>query len=809
MSEAPASIPSNAIVVEVLNRENYSNWSALVRNYLIGNGLWYDIIQDKDDEKEVPYIEDNDEDPKNHIEGNDKGSKPRFQGNFIEALKPPFPMPSPQDEEDPEQSYIEGNDENQTSKKKNENDSTKSTSAKESRSRKWEYKNRRALHAIQLSCGKAVGQIKECKTAKEAWKHLKTSFSEDVYAHYDSKQSRFFSELILQTNVRKGFLDDAKESISISPEDIFTKSPEGKTVLHVAVEAGHVEIVKILVEMGKKTLVKMQDKKGYTALALAAKLTDNKEMVECMVEIGGDELLSIAAKEGPVYEIPVLLASARGHKKMTRFLFNNTPWPLLRRNRWQCALVLLSRCIYNEIFDVAAAIIQHPDAQRMPLNDEAKNLRPIYALAHMPSAFRSAETRLHWCQLLIYNVLRVEDQNNNKSIEIVFHEPDEIERPYVTTHTLPGLGRLFGRFQLFVQTLIISNFEVIQKIHEKKMNHYHAMEILNCLCERIPTMVEEELREASAYDAMLQAAKNGITEFIESMKGANPDLLLAMDESKRGIFAHAIVNRQEGVFNLIHDIETKEIFTSCEDALKNNLLHIAAELAPSRYLDRISNAALQMQRELQWFQEVKKVVPRWCHEAKDGNDKTASEVFTDEHKELLKRGQQWAKETAGAFTLVGTLIITMMFAAAFTAPGGNDDKHGTPVFLGESTFTFFIVSDAISLITSSSSVLMFIGILTSRYAEQDFIKWLPMKLLFGLVTLFLSVASMMCTFCAALALMLKGYYRIVIAAMWLALLPILVFVPSLLRLTSEISRSTVRFDKLAAKKKKNRDSGSM
>lgn len=121
-------------------------------------------------------------------------------------------------------------------------------------------------------------------------------------------------------------------------------------MLHVAVEAGHVEIVKILVEMGKKTLVKMQDKKGYTALALAAKLTDNKEMVECMVEIGGDELLSIAAKEGPVYEIPVLLASARGHKKMTRFLFNNTPWPLLRRNRWQCALVLLSRCIYNEIF---------------------------------------------------------------------------------------------------------------------------------------------------------------------------------------------------------------------------------------------------------------------------------------------------------------------------------------------------------------------------------------------------------------------------------------------------------------------------
>ncbi|TKY65538.1 Ankyrin repeat-containing protein [Spatholobus suberectus] len=118
-------------------------------------------------------------------------------------------------------------------------------------------------------------------------------------------------------------------------------------------------------------------------------------------------------------------------------------------------------------------------------------------------------------------------------------------------------------------------------------------------------MSEAELHEASAYDAMLQAAKNGITEFIESMKDANPDLLLAMDESKRGIFAHAIMNRQEEVFKLIYDIESKMIITSREDALENNLLHIAAELGPSSYLDCISNAALQMQRELQWFRVIK------------------------------------------------------------------------------------------------------------------------------------------------------------------------------------------------------------
>ncbi|TKY65552.1 Ankyrin repeat-containing protein [Spatholobus suberectus] len=727
-----ASITSNAIVVEVLNRENYLNWSALMENYLRGNGLWCDII-----------------------EGNAKDD---------------------------------------------------------------DEKNRRALHAIQLSCGKALGQIRKFTKAKEAWDHLKTSFSEEVKARrQDPPQTRFDSSedqstSPLQIFVRKGFLDDAKLGIDISPDEVFFRSPDdGRTVLHVAVKAGHVELVKKLVKMGKQRLLKMQDKKGYTALALAAKLTDNKEMAELMVETGGVELLTIASRaeeddKGVDDEIPVLLASDKGHKKVTRYLFNKTPWSVLRQNSWQYGVVLLSRCINNEILDVAAAILQHFDAQQISLSHAKKELRPIYALARIPSAFPSTGTKLNWWERFIYNICKPEDLNN-ETIKIVLHEPDEIQSPKIMTHTLPGLSRLFGRFRQFVQISILLKFRVFERIYNEKKDHYLVLVILNCLCKRISVMSERELldEKVSAYDAMLQAAKNGITEFIELMSGANPDLLLAMDESKRGIFVHAIVNRRAEVFQLIHGLQSnKEIITSREDTLGNNLLHIAAELGPSRYLDPLSNAALQMQRELQWFQEVKEVMPQWCHEAKDANGKMASEVFTDDHKELLKSGQQWAKETASSFTLVGTLIITIMFAAAFTVPGGNSGDKGTPIFLGKDIFTFFIVSDAISLVTSSSSVLMFIGILTSRYAEEDFNKSLPLKLLFGLVTLFLSVASMMCAFCAALALVLQGYRRIVIAAMWLALLPILVFVPSLLRLASEISQSTMRFDKLAAKKHKNR-----
>jgi hypothetical protein len=63
-----------------------------------------------------------------------------------------------------------------------------------------------------------------------------------------------------------------------------------------------------------------------------------------------------------------------------------------------------------------------------------------------------------------------------------------------------------------------------------------------------------------------------------------------------------------------------------------------------------------------------------------------------------------------------------MFAAAFTVPGGNNQDSGIPLLLKDETFNVFIISDAISLFTSSTSVLLFIGILTGRYAEKDFLK---------------------------------------------------------------------------------------
>ena len=146
------------------------------------------------------------------------------------------------------------------------------------------------------------------------------------------------------------------------------------------------------------------------------------------------------------------------------------------------------------------------------------------------------------------------------------------------------------------------------------------------------------------------------------------------------------------------------------------------------------------------WQEVKKVVPPSCIETRNSQGLTPRELFTKEHEELLKKAESWMKGTANSCMVVSTLITTGVFSAAFTIPGGNNDNTGTPNYLEKPSFMVFAISDATALISSSTSVLIFLSILISRYAEDDFLKSLPSKLISGLVTLFVSIISMMVAF---------------------------------------------------------------
>jgi hypothetical protein len=170
---------------------------------------------------------------------------------------------------------------------------------------------------------------------------------------------------------------------------------------------------------------------------------------------------------------------------------------------------------------------------------------------------------------------------------------------------------------------------------------------------------------------------------------------------------------------------------------------------------------------------------------------TPWELFIEDHKELKEQGEKWMKDTANYCMLVATLIATVVFAAAFTVPGGNNQDTGTPIFLKNNWFMVFFISDAMALLSSSTSILIFLSILTSRYAEQDFLVSLPARLLFGLTTLFVSIGSMVVAFSATCFLVYNSKMAWVpITIIASAGIPVTLFVVLHYQLWADIIRST-------------------
>ena len=124
---------------------------------------------------------------------------------------------------------------------------------------------------------------------------------------------------------------------------------------------------------------------------------------------------------------------------------------------------------------------------------------------------------------------------------------------------------------------------------------------------------------------------------------------------------------------------------------------------------------------------------------RDNKNRTPWELFTKEHKKLRREGEKWMKDTVNFYIIVATLITGVVFAAAFTVPGGSNQDTGIPIFLKSIWFRVFFIWDAIALFSSSSSILIFLSILTPRFTEMDFLVSLPSKLVLGLTTLFFPI----------------------------------------------------------------------
>ncbi|PRQ56177.1 putative ankyrin repeat-containing domain, PGG domain-containing protein [Rosa chinensis] len=521
--------------------------------------------------------------------------------------------------------------------------------------------------------------------------------------------------------------------------------------------------------------LKIKGKDGKTALVVAIN-TGKKEMVKCMVR--KDEYI-VRIRDGS-NRLPVVLAYRNSFWDIARYLYSKTPVEDLNGSN---GATLVSQCFYAKQYDIAWDLIH-----RCPSLITTKDLfgeSPLLALASVPAAFQSGMQLIFW-KKWIYNRIQIPDSpdfNDDNDTRITIEDGnDNIDTNNNNTIAISTLSSIFHK------NFIWSG---INHIYEMKLVHTRSTEFLNCMCDGIKHLNDEQMKDGVLQSSVLRAVERGIPEFVIGICNANRELARGTNEMGRSIFHYAIKCRQEKVYNLIYGHDMRNAISSLTDAYNNNMLHMAALLSPFAQLNRIPSAALQMQRELQWFKEVETVVAPKAREFINWTDyMTPRDLFTKHHKNLLKEGEKWMKDTATSFTVVGALIVTLMFATAFTVPGGYKEDTGFPIFINERLFMVFIISDAISLFSATTSSLMFLGILTSRYAEDDFLKSLPTKMIIGLFTLFFSIATMMIAFSAALILILQEKPWTAIPIILLSCVPVTLFAVIKIPLLIEIILST-------------------
>ncbi|GMP36781.1 hypothetical protein CsSME_00008792 [Camellia sinensis var. sinensis] len=533
----------------------------------------------------------------------------------------------------------------------------------------------------------------------------------------------------------KGDWDSAKGFFDQDPDALTAHITDAKqTALHLAISSGRsIEFVGKLVDLMPPEALALRASQGRTALHIAA-LYGNTKAAVILVE---KHPTSLYIRSYDQNQLPLHFAANGGHKDTLLYLLSVTKEddPVSKPFAYPSGALLLYHAVDSEFYDIALDLVgRHPELATAKLVDGKHALK---TMARKASAFPSS-VRLNRWQRLVYS-----------------------------------LSRKLQAMLWKVLELLVPHIKHVQK---QKLMHFQAIQLVKSLCEKIGSSNDSEVYELICY-VILTATRYGIHEVVEEVVESFPQAIWYVDNDGYNIFGLAVIYRCENVFNLIYQMSGhKQDMMFVVDKNWNTMLHLAGRLAPFDKLNLVPGAALQMQRELQWFKEVENLVTPGYKEYQNEGNEFPSMVFTKEHKKLVEEGEKWMKDTANSCTIAAALIATIAFAAVITVPGGTNGTNGVPVFSKANAFIVFIVSDAISLFTSTMSLLMFLSILTSRYAEGDFLYVLPKRLIIGLVTLFMSITTMILAFSSTLYLVFgnnKEWILIPVAA--LACLPITSF----------------------------------
>ncbi|KAF8036151.1 hypothetical protein BT93_C1987 [Corymbia citriodora subsp. variegata] len=531
------------------------------------------------------------------------------------------------------------------------------------------------------------------------------------------------------------FLEKLVELFSLDPEALEMVDCDGRTALHNAVLCGSIRMVKALVRSNPK-LTQLADNKGRAPLGISAlEASRHKEIAWFLAKNTTDDGPSHPFSSSSAIDTIIDL-TYNGHHDITLYLVRRYPH-----------LLIAKRASLMESLLHALAMSQY----------------------HWPSG-----TKLSFLEALIYKCMPVDlsykptDKNSDPVLQIL-------------RRSLWNVAKI--------------GVPIIKRVHEVKLRHMAALELTKQVC--IAISYKNIIGITDFFDMkflLYQATIRGVNEFIKCCIQFFPELIWSSPYGKR-LIAHAVAFHQErilGLFLKVNSTNELSLLTMPTWQESSDMMWAAVQYTPMvNRLTNVAGAAFEMQREIQWYKAVEEWVISSVRTEIVDNKKLFWQIFVENRNELLKNGEKWAKDTSNSCMLVSTLIATVLFAAAFTIPGGNDNNTGVPLLLGQNSFMVFTISDALGLFSSVTAILLFLAILTSRFEAQDFLYSLPKKIIMGLSLLFLSLAFMLVAFAATLTIVLDERLEwALIPITLLASVPVALFVVLQLPLLYQMVKST-------------------
>lgn len=145
----------------------------------------------------------------------------------------------------------------------------------------------------------------------------------------------------------------------------------------------------------------------------------------------------------------------------------------------------------------------------------------------------------------------------------------------------------------------------VKDVNEEKSQQFYARKLVYFIVDHI--LLNEDCEISNLIEEvpilLFAAAEVGNTEFVIALIDYYPDLIWQENYRNQSIFHVAILHRHQRIFNLLHEIGSigSLIATRKDRYDGNNMLHLAATLAPQEKLNKVSGAALQMQQDLLWY----------------------------------------------------------------------------------------------------------------------------------------------------------------------------------------------------------------